>query len=126
MLDRNRHIKPIPQKFQLEEDKQFDVILTCESRIFDESLKRKLPRLKNFIWITSDLEERQKSTQQPVHVINIDIKDNHESATIGGIHLSKLAAMLEHANDLDDEVDDIVEKFESETGEPLLHAVAYY
>eukprot|EP00045_Choanoeca_perplexa_P000278 m.13640 g.13640 ORF g.13640 m.13640 type:complete len:222 (+) comp10194_c0_seq2:32-697(+) len=112
LLDRNRNIKPFPEKFQLATDKRFDIVLTCESRIFDETLR--------------DLEDRETVDQTPVHVINLDIKDNHDSATVGAIHLLKLAKQLEAAEDLDDVIDDVIETFQSETGEELMHAVAFY
>eukprot|EP00730_Choanoeca_flexa_P004979 TRINITY_DN11856_c0_g1_i1.p6 TRINITY_DN11856_c0_g1~~TRINITY_DN11856_c0_g1_i1.p6 ORF type:complete len:221 (+),score=48.38 TRINITY_DN11856_c0_g1_i1:3859-4521(+) len=112
LLDRNRNIKPHPEKFQKATDKRFDIVLTCESRIFDETLR--------------DLEDRETVDQEPVHVINLDIKDNHDSATLGAIHLLNLARKLEAAEDLDDEIEDIIEGFQSETGEELMHAVAYY
>ncbi|KAK6011727.1 Ssu72-like protein [Ostertagia ostertagi] len=35
MLDRNRRIKPAPQKFQ-HEDKEFDVIICLEERVYDQ------------------------------------------------------------------------------------------
>ena len=35
MLDRNRRIKPRPERFQLNFDK-FDVIFTCEERVYDQ------------------------------------------------------------------------------------------
>ncbi|VDK60348.1 unnamed protein product [Cylicostephanus goldi] len=36
MLDRNRRIKPAPQKFQ-HEDKEFDVIICLEERVYDQA-----------------------------------------------------------------------------------------
>jgi hypothetical protein len=41
-----------------------------------------------------DLETREKSTNQPVHVINIDVCDNHEDATLGAFILLDLAQMV--------------------------------
>lgn len=41
-----------------------------------------------------DLEDRETSSNEPVHVINVEIKDNHECATIGAQHIVKLAALV--------------------------------
>ena len=45
MLDRNRRIKPHPEKFQTTSE-QFNIIITCEERVYDqviESIFLKLP-----------------------------------------------------------------------------------
>ncbi|EDQ91937.1 uncharacterized protein MONBRDRAFT_21202 [Monosiga brevicollis MX1] len=112
MLERNMAIKPRPEKFQRQTKKRFDIILTCESRIFDEVLR--------------DLEERDGAEGTPVHIINLDIPDNHSAATVGALNLYKLAQMMEASEDLDDDIDDIIETFQKETGEELLHALAFY
>lgn len=39
MLDRNRNIKLKPERWQEERERTFDVVITCESRVFDEVLK---------------------------------------------------------------------------------------
>jgi len=41
-----------------------------------------------------DLENREKELNQPVHIINIDITDNHEDATLGAFMLYELAMMV--------------------------------
>lgn len=41
MLDRNRRIKPRPERFQLNFDK-FDVIFTCEERVYDQVVEGEL------------------------------------------------------------------------------------
>lgn len=46
MLDRNRRIKQQPQKFQASGIK-FDVIITCEERVYDQTVDCKLMRLLN-------------------------------------------------------------------------------
>jgi len=44
MLDRNRRIKPKPERFQ-ECNEHFDVIITCEERVYDQVIEGKLTNL---------------------------------------------------------------------------------
>jgi len=50
MLDRNRRIKPRPERFQ-DTTKQFDVIFTAEERIYDAVVESKY--LKHQLYIMS-------------------------------------------------------------------------
>ncbi|XP_077930051.1 RNA polymerase II subunit A C-terminal domain phosphatase SSU72 isoform X1 [Halichoerus grypus] len=75
MLDRNKRIKPRPERFQNCRD-LFDLILTCEERVYDQ--------------VVEDLNSREQETCQPVHVINVDIQDNHEEATLGAFLICEL------------------------------------
>lgn len=38
----------------------------------------------------ADLNSREQETCQPVHVINVDIQDNHEEATLGAFLICEL------------------------------------
>ncbi|XP_058530274.1 RNA polymerase II subunit A C-terminal domain phosphatase SSU72 isoform X1 [Ochotona princeps] len=75
MLDRNKRVKPRPERFQSCKD-PFDLILTCEERVYDQ--------------VVEDLNSREQETCQPVHVVNVDIQDNHEEATLGAFLLCEL------------------------------------
>ncbi|EGD72210.1 RNA polymerase II subunit A domain phosphatase SSU72 [Salpingoeca rosetta] len=112
MLDRNRKIKRNPEKFQRATDKRFDIILTCETRIFDE--------------VVRDLQQRDNTTGELVHICNLDIKDTHECATQGALNFVHLAQLMEATDDLDEEVEAVIARFEDDTGEELMHSVAFY
>ena len=43
-----------------------------------------------------DILERGNRTNQPVHIINVEIKDNHEEAAIGGQVISQIASKVGH------------------------------
>lgn len=111
MLDRNRRIKPNPERFQLSKER-FDLIITCEERVYDQVLE--------------DFENRERNDEQAVHIINIDIQDNHEEATIGAFMICELVTMLYSSEDLDNEIDEILQEFEHKVNRPLLHTVQFY
>ncbi|KAF8475733.1 RNA polymerase II subunit A [Kalaharituber pfeilii] len=104
MLDRNRRIKARPERWQdwkvgqprlggtgalgeAPSDEEtgveggvVDVVITCEERCWDA--------------VVDDLHNRASPLNRPVHVINVDIKDNHEEAIVGGKGILDLADML--------------------------------
>ncbi|TDZ13357.1 RNA polymerase II subunit A C-terminal domain phosphatase SSU72 [Colletotrichum spinosum] len=100
MVDRNRHVKWGPERWQdwqvgmprlqHAEDRGsvgveggvVDIVITCEERCWDA--------------VVDDLMNRGAPLNRPVHVINVDIKDNHEEAGVGG------KAILDLANHLND------------------------
>ncbi|KAH8999435.1 phosphoprotein phosphatase [Lactarius akahatsu] len=93
MLDRNRNIKLAPERWQ-DSKTVADVVITCEERCFDA--------------VCDDLLSRGSEFNRVVHVINVEIKDNHEEALIAGKAILDLATSQEkHPHS-------------------LLHAVAYY
>ena len=103
MLGRNRTIKWGPERFQdwivgnprIEalnrgdkgsqgaEGGVVDVIFTCEERCWDA--------------VVDNLLDRGGPLNRPVHVFNIDIKDNHEEALVGGGAILELADNLNEA-----------------------------
>jgi RNA polymerase II subunit A C-terminal domain phosphatase SSU72 len=98
MLGRNLQIKSYPERFQdwvpgkprldhaADQGSQgteagvVDVIITCEERCFDAVL--------------DDLHNKGGKLNRPVHVFNVDIKDNHEEALVGGKAIRDLALSL--------------------------------
>ena len=110
MLDRNRRIKSHPERFQSNRDK-FDVIFTAEERVYDQ--------------VVEDLTSRTPTDNSPVHVINIDIQDNHEEATVGAFKFLELATLLSQCEDLDNEIDELLQEFEARTERTVLHTIAF-
>ena len=103
MLDRNRNLKWGPERFQdwvpgmprvdhvSKGDKgalgteggTVDVIITCEDRCWDA--------------VVDDLMNKGAALNRPVHVFNVDIRDNHEEALVGGKAILELATRLNDA-----------------------------
>jgi RNA polymerase II subunit A C-terminal domain phosphatase SSU72 len=98
MIDRNRHIKWGPERWQDwkigvprlahptdkgaigSEGGIVDVVFTCEERCWDA--------------VIDDLNNRGAPLNRPVHVINVDIRDNTEEALVGGRAILDLATCL--------------------------------
>ncbi|CAK7206232.1 RNA polymerase II subunit A C-terminal domain phosphatase [Sporothrix eucalyptigena] len=101
MINRNRGIKWGPERWQdwqvgiprIEhmsdmgsvgsEGGVVDVVITCEERCWDA--------------VIDDLLNRGSPLNRPVHVINVDIRDNHEEAALGGRGILDLATALNRA-----------------------------
>lgn len=109
MLERNRSVKRVPERWQDwdvgkprlgqqsdrgsrgSEGGVVDVVITCEERCWDA--------------VVDNLLERGSPLNKPVHVINVDIKDNHEEALVGGSAILDLANSLNEAARLEREGD---------------------
>ena len=111
MLDRNRMIKPGPERFQ-DCSKQFDVIVTAEERVYDQVLEH--------------FGQSEGEVGEPVHVINVDIQDNQEEATIGAFLFHELVQTLVQSQDLDNKIDELLQDFESKCKRQILHSVLFY
>ncbi|KAL1116669.1 hypothetical protein AAG570_005141 [Ranatra chinensis] len=111
MLDRNRRIKTRPERFQAAKEK-FDIVVTCEERVYDQ--------------VVEFFESRTPEDSASVHVINIDIQDNHEEATIGAFLICELVTMMCKSEDLDNEIDELLHNYEAKCNRALLHCVLFY
>ncbi|KAI8322807.1 Ssu72-like protein [Martensiomyces pterosporus] len=111
MLNRNRGVKEAPQRFHEERD-TFDVIFTCEERVFDS--------------VCEELLNRGGMLSRPVHVVNIEIKDNHEEAVVGGKTILELADQIVKSSDLERDMDAIIEDVQNRMPHKLLYTVGFY
>ncbi|XP_057575026.1 RNA polymerase II subunit A C-terminal domain phosphatase SSU72-like [Hippopotamus amphibius kiboko] len=111
MLDRNKRIKPHPERFQDCKD-VFDLIITCEERVYDH--------------VMEDMNSREQETYQPVHVINVDIQDNLEEATLGAFLICELCQCIQQMDDMENDIDELLQEFEETSGKTFLHTVCFY
>ncbi|CAB3404117.1 unnamed protein product [Caenorhabditis bovis] len=112
MVDRNRRIKTRPQRFQLE-TREFDIVFCLEERVYDQ--------------VVDHLTKRISTSGNPVHIINVDIEDNPEEATLGAFFVAEIADKLEKCVDVDNDIDQILTDFEERhTRRNILHTVCFY
>lgn len=104
MLDRNRRIKLKPEKFQ-HSNEQFDLIITCEERVYDQVIDcNGVFLVLNFnsdfnihilyAFTVADFNSKSPLDNTPVHIINVDIQDNQEEATIGAFFIWELVQLV--------------------------------
>uniref|UniRef100_A0A8W4FAN2 RNA polymerase II subunit A C-terminal domain phosphatase SSU72 n=1 Tax=Sus scrofa TaxID=9823 RepID=A0A8W4FAN2_PIG len=111
LLGRNEHIKPCPERFQ-DCREAFDVIFTCEESIYDR--------------VVGHLCAREQETCQPVHVINVDMQDDLEDATLGSLVLCELCQRLQQVDDMENCLAELLLGVEQKTGRSFLHTVCFY
>ncbi|XP_003389608.1 PREDICTED: RNA polymerase II subunit A C-terminal domain phosphatase SSU72-like [Amphimedon queenslandica] len=113
MLDRNRRIKPSPERFQEATEDKFNIIFTVGEKIFDT--------------VIDDIESRGPQIYSPVHVININIQDNLDEATFGSFLFCEMCEMMSDSEDLDNEIELILLEFEAKhTTRTVLHSITFY
>ncbi|KAJ2893246.1 RNA polymerase II subunit A C-terminal domain phosphatase, partial [Coemansia aciculifera] len=111
MAERNATVKLAPEKFQ-EERISYDVIFTCEERVFE--------------LVCEELLRRAGVKSKPVHVINIEIEDNHTESLVGGKTILELARCIVASKDLERDMDGIIEDVGNRMPHRLLYTVAFY
>ncbi|KAJ3198471.1 RNA polymerase II subunit A C-terminal domain phosphatase [Entophlyctis luteolus] len=111
MLERNIKTKLAPESWQ-ESREIFNVVFTCEERCFDA--------------VIEELLDRGEKLNVPVHVINLEIRDNHEDAVVGGKLFLELATLIEKSKDHEHEMTEILETFQQRTKANILHNVCFF
>ncbi|KFD45279.1 Ssu72-like protein [Trichuris suis] len=111
MLERNKQIKPRPERFQ-ECTETFDVVICCEERVFNQAMEYMI--------------SREIKSEHICHIINIDIQDNHEEATLGAFMMCDICRQLEMCRNLNDDIEDVLSTFEEKSKREILHVPFFY
>lgn len=113
MLKRNLNVKKAPQRWQDNAaDGAFDVVLTFEERVFDS--------------VVEDLQNREQMSMKTALVVNLDVKDNHESAAVGAKLALDLCQKLELSDMWEDAIESIIQRFEKEHRRKLIYTICFY
>ncbi|OAP15630.1 hypothetical protein AXX17_AT1G68100 [Arabidopsis thaliana] len=113
MIKRNLSVKLAPQRWQDNAgDGVFDVVMTFEEKVFDSVLE--------------DLNNREQSLTKTILVMNLEVKDNHEEAAIGGRLALELCQEIEGNETWEDTIDDIVAGFEKQHRRKLVYSISFY
>ncbi|KAL3617610.1 hypothetical protein CASFOL_037931 [Castilleja foliolosa] len=113
MLKRNVGVKTAPQHWQDNAaDGIFDVVLTFEEKVF--------------YMVVEDVHNRKQVQLKPVLIINLEVKDNHEEAAIGGRLALQLCQELEKTEHWEDSIDDVVINFERQKNRKLYYSILFY
>lgn len=73
----------------------------------------------------ADLLGRKQSDLEPILIINLDVKDNHEEAATAAPQALELCRMVEDSSDWEGEVDAILDSFEQRNGRRPLYTVCW-
>ena len=111
LLERNIRIKTAPERWQ-ENEQAFDVVVTFEESVFDRAVDH--------------LRGREGAGMHPVLVINMDTVDNPEEAEKAAPLAVQLCKMVEAAEEWEDEVDEIIAAFDSETGRKPIYTICFF
>ena len=126
MLEHNAAVKKCPESWQNRPmaEKYFDIVLTFDAHV-SEAILNDVEASK-----TSDLVgECEDGCLRVCHVINLNVKDNHEDSAAGAALASQFMASLANCTALDwqDDIDTLLRQFYRDTGRTLFHApVTYY
>ena len=113
MLERNFNVKRAPERWQDEKERHYDVAITYEERVYDA--------------LVDDMEERPKETYRQLHVLGLDVRDNHTEAERGAEHTVMLVEALRSAGEeWEERLEDIIETFQRASGRVVTHGICFY
>lgn len=112
MLDRNRQIKDSPEAWSSQHE-IFDVIITCQERCFDS--------------VCLNLLHRGAKLSRPVHVVNIEIEDNHHEASLGARVILELVNSIAESSDPDSDMLELLRKWQKKNQKyPSMYQLCYF
>ena len=138
MLERNMKVKEAPQKWHTHShtsEFRFDIVVTYEERVYDAVIEGQIDpfaSIECFLTLmlnSLDMQARW-STGEPVLLILLPTKDNHEAALLGATYSVQLATLFEKAAsesiDWRDQVDEVVLQFEQKHKQKAIYSLLFY
>jgi len=117
MVERNIDIKDHPERWQEIPNLsgKFDIVFCFEERVFDQLMEN-----------LSFREPEDVDEPKPMHVVNLEVTDNTEEASIGAqIALDFCLRANEARENLDEELPRIVEDVQAKYKRSLMHMTVY-
>ncbi|KAJ6340420.1 hypothetical protein OIU77_008223 [Salix suchowensis] len=72
------------------------------------------------------LHNRDHVLLKSVLVINLEVKDNHEEAAVGGQLTLELCQKIEAVESWEDSIDEIIAAFEAKHRRKLVYSISFY
>ena len=96
MMDRDRRIKTAPERWQ-----DSDIVGVFNCNLFRRA----------YLWVVEeDLGIREAQEFEPLHIVNIETKDNPEAAAKSADLALKLCQQIEEQDDISDDLSEIVKR----------------
>jgi RNA polymerase II subunit A C-terminal domain phosphatase SSU72 len=117
MVERNMGLKDHPERWQEipSLSGRFDIVFCFEERVFEQLIENLDSR-----------EPENVDEPRPVHIINLEVIDNTEEATVGAqVALDFCLRANEARANLDEELPNIVEEVQNKYKRSLLHMTRY-
>jgi len=117
MVERNMEIKDHPERWQEIPNLsgKFNIVFCFEERVFDQLMEN-----------VSNREPENVDEPLPLHIVNLEVTDNTEEATVGAqIALDFCLRANEAADQLDDELPRIVEEVQAKYKRSLMHMTVF-
>jgi RNA polymerase II subunit A C-terminal domain phosphatase SSU72 len=112
LLERNAGVKPAPERWQQEREREFDVAVCFEPKVAEQLIE--------------DMHARPPASHRPLLVVTIDVTDNREEATLAAPQALWLCQKLDAGESWEDSIDDVVREFEERHKRRVTYAVCHY
>ena len=76
--------------------------------------------------VVKDLCDREQKPWQPVYVINMEIEDTLEAATLGALIICELCQGLQQEDDMQSSLPKLLQAAKKKTGKSFLHTICFY
>ncbi|GFV37739.1 RNA polymerase II subunit A C-terminal domain phosphatase SSU72 [Trichonephila clavipes] len=118
--------KPNVYDFNISYEQMYQDLLSKDKALYTQNGLLHMLDQRVYDQVVEELSSRSPREITPVHIINIDVQDNHEEATIGAFLICEMATMMAESEDLDNDIDELLQEFEAKARRPILHTVLFF